>query len=397
MGHGRAMSASPHARAEIVVDLGAIRRQRGPRCASWSRRGARARRDGRGQGRRLRPRDPPGGAARPATRARSGSAWRPPTRRWRCARPATPVGCCAGWPRRARTSPAVDRRRRRRGVLRRRSSARSSAAPARAGRPARVQLKVDTGLSRGGAARGRLGASSSRPRAGRARPARSRGHRASGPTSPAPTSPTTRPTTPRSGVRGGARPRRPTPGSTPRSGTWPTPRARCCAPAPATTWCGSGSRPTASPRRRHVVAAAELGLVPAMTVRAPRRAHQGHRARRRASPTATPSSPTGRCTSRWSRSGTATASRGTPRRRRRGPASHGERGRVLGRVCMDQFVVDAPARHGAGDEVVLFGPGDDGEPTAQDWAEWCGTISYEIVTRMRRQRRAAPSAGGSSR
>ena len=33
-----------------------------------------------------------------------------------------------------------------------------------------------------------------------------------------------------------------------------------------------------------------------------------------------------------------------------------------------------------GDEVVLFGPGDDGEPTAQDWAEALGTISYEVVT-----------------
>ena len=32
-----------------------------------------------------------------------------------------------------------------------------------------------------------------------------------------------------------------------------------------------------------------------------------------------------------------------------------------------------------GDEVVLFGPGDDGEPTAQEWAEALGTISYEIA------------------
>jgi alanine racemase len=32
--------------------------------------------------------------------------------------------------------------------------------------------------------------------------------------------------------------------------------------------------------------------------------------------------------------------------------------------------------------VVLFGPGDDGAPTAQDWAEATGTISYEIVTRV---------------
>ncbi len=60
---------------------------------------------------------------------------------------------------------------------------------------------------------------------------------------------------------------------------------------------------------------------------------------------------------------------------------HGVRGRVLGRICMDQFVVDAPGAH-AGDEVVLFGPGSHGEPTATDWARWCGTIDYEIVTRM---------------
>jgi alanine racemase len=36
----------------------------------------------------------------------------------------------------------------------------------------------------------------------------------------------------------------------------------------------------------------------------------------------------------------------------------------------------------AGDEVLLFGPGDAGEPTAQEWAELLGTISYEIVTRV---------------
>jgi alanine racemase len=60
---------------------------------------------------------------------------------------------------------------------------------------------------------------------------------------------------------------------------------------------------------------------------------------------------------------------------------HGGRGRVLGRICMDQFVVAAPETH-AGDEVVLFGPGSHGEPTATDWARWCGTIDYEIVTRM---------------
>jgi len=61
----------------------------------------------------------------------------------------------------------------------------------------------------------------------------------------------------------------------------------------------------------------------------------------------------------------------------------GKRRAIRGRVCMDQFVVDLggdlPA---AGDDVVLFGPGSNGEPTAQDWAEASGTISYEIVTRI---------------
>lgn len=61
----------------------------------------------------------------------------------------------------------------------------------------------------------------------------------------------------------------------------------------------------------------------------------------------------------------------------------GRRRPLRGRVCMDQFVVDLdgdlPA---AGSRVVLFGAGARGEPTAQDWAEACGTISYEIVTRV---------------
>jgi len=36
-----------------------------------------------------------------------------------------------------------------------------------------------------------------------------------------------------------------------------------------------------------------------------------------------------------------------------------------------------------GTEAVLFGPGDRGEPTAQDWADALGTIHYEIVTGLR--------------
>jgi alanine racemase len=56
---------------------------------------------------------------------------------------------------------------------------------------------------------------------------------------------------------------------------------------------------------------------------------------------------------------------------------------ISGTVCMNQCVVDAhdePIE--AGDEVVLFGPGDQGEPTAQEWADLLDTISYDIVTRF---------------
>lgn len=59
----------------------------------------------------------------------------------------------------------------------------------------------------------------------------------------------------------------------------------------------------------------------------------------------------------------------------------GARRRIAGRVCMDQFVVAVGDDEvAAGDEVILFGPGSSGEPTAQDWADVLGTISYEIVT-----------------
>jgi alanine racemase len=50
---------------------------------------------------------------------------------------------------------------------------------------------------------------------------------------------------------------------------------------------------------------------------------------------------------------------------------------------MDQIVLDCgDAPVAAGDLAVLFGPGDDGEPTADDWARVCDTINYEIVTRF---------------
>jgi alanine racemase len=62
---------------------------------------------------------------------------------------------------------------------------------------------------------------------------------------------------------------------------------------------------------------------------------------------------------------------------------NGARFTVSGRVCMDQFVVDVgDLAVSAGDQAVLFGSGRDGEPTAQDWAAAVDTIHYEIVTRI---------------
>ncbi len=66
---------------------------------------------------------------------------------------------------------------------------------------------------------------------------------------------------------------------------------------------------------------------------------------------------------------------------------HGKRRPVAGRVCMDQLVVDCgDDEPPLGAEVVLFGDGANGEPTAREWADKIGTIDYEIVTGMYRPR-----------
>jgi alanine racemase len=74
----------------------------------------------------------------------------------------------------------------------------------------------------------------------------------------------------------------------------------------------------------------------------------------------------------------------------------GELRPVVGRVCMDQFVVDCgDGEPAVGTEVVLFGAGAEGEPTARDWADKLGTIDYEIVTSMYRPRVRRRYAGES--
>jgi alanine racemase len=47
---------------------------------------------------------------------------------------------------------------------------------------------------------------------------------------------------------------------------------------------------------------------------------------------------------------------------------------------MDQFLVDCgTANVQSGDEVILIGSQGDKAITAEDWAEWLGTIPYEII------------------
>jgi len=70
---------------------------------------------------------------------------------------------------------------------------------------------------------------------------------------------------------------------------------------------------------------------------------------------------------------------------------------IVGRVCMDQVVIDLgpaqdetgsslPAPAQVGDTAVLWGApdalGQEAVPTVDEWAQACGTINYEIVTRL---------------
>jgi alanine racemase len=62
----------------------------------------------------------------------------------------------------------------------------------------------------------------------------------------------------------------------------------------------------------------------------------------------------------------------------------GKRAPIIGRVSMDQFVVDlgAESKAATGDWVIIFGDGATGEYTADDWGAACLSINYEIVTRI---------------
>ena len=60
---------------------------------------------------------------------------------------------------------------------------------------------------------------------------------------------------------------------------------------------------------------------------------------------------------------------------------HGKRAPILGRVCMDQIMVDVTDIPGVqtGDEVVLLGAQGNDCIDAEEMAKWLGTISYEVI------------------
>jgi alanine racemase len=60
----------------------------------------------------------------------------------------------------------------------------------------------------------------------------------------------------------------------------------------------------------------------------------------------------------------------------------GRRCRVLGRVTMDQMLVDVSQAGEVepGDEAVLIGTQGGGQVTAAELAGWCGTVPWETLT-----------------
>ncbi len=66
---------------------------------------------------------------------------------------------------------------------------------------------------------------------------------------------------------------------------------------------------------------------------------------------------------------------------------HGRRAPVLGRICMNMFMVDVTDIPGAraGDVAVLLGRSGEEEVSAEALAAWAGTIHYEVVSRVNPQ------------
>lgn len=60
---------------------------------------------------------------------------------------------------------------------------------------------------------------------------------------------------------------------------------------------------------------------------------------------------------------------------------NGKKAKIVGRICMDQTMLDVTdiENVNTGDEVIVFGTGEDGEPTADLIAKNTDTINYEVV------------------
>ena len=157
-----------------------------------------------------------------------------------------------------------------------------------------------------------------------------------------------------------------------------------------------------------VATSAELGLRPVMRVEAPLVQVKRIPAGQAVSYGGTWTAPT----DRWLGLVPLGYSDGLPRAAASaGPvAVGGLRTTIVGKVCMDQVVIDlgpavspdgeaVPAPAAPGDPAVLWGDphaegADSATPTAEDWAAVCGTISYEIVTRLGARVPRVPTGGG---
>ena len=60
---------------------------------------------------------------------------------------------------------------------------------------------------------------------------------------------------------------------------------------------------------------------------------------------------------------------------------NGKKAKIVGRICMDQTMLDVTdiENVNTGDEVIVFGTGENGEPTADSIAQNTDTINYEVV------------------
>lgn len=80
---------------------------------------------------------------------------------------------------------------------------------------------------------------------------------------------------------------------------------------------------------------------------------------------------------------------------------HGERVDQIGRICMDMTMIDVTLVDDVkvGDEVVVWGRQGESAIHVDDWAKLCGTINYEMTTRVgpRVPRVPAPNPPGSPR